>query len=184
MTRLQVANAAINLLNGSPLSTWGESTRNGTLASLHLPFAIKQVLREAPWSETLQVLELESTDEVTPVYPNTGMVYAYALPGDVFHLFEVNGKKTGWKLIDDVLHTNESQPDILYSTEPASDSIPEEVGHIAAFLLAYYLAPSITQDTNKAMEMLQQFRILLSNEKDRVEQQLGDGDSSSGWWTD
>ncbi len=183
MTRLQVANAAIQLLNGVPLSTWGESTVNGNLASLHLPFALKQVMREAPWEQTIHVLELHESDRVTPMY-RSGMVYAYALPTDVFHLIEVNGKRTGWKLVGYVLHTNAHNPDLLYQTEPADDAIPDEVGHCVSFLLAYYMAPTITQDVNKGAQMLQQYSLITQNEKNRVEQQLGSGDESPGWWTD
>lgn len=182
MTRLEVANAAINLLGGVVMSTWGESTQAGTLASLHLPFALKQVLSEAPWEDIVQVLQLDEADLVDKVYGN--MTYAYALPGDLFRIFEVNGLKTGWKMVDGVLHVNDPNPDILYGVEPADDTIPSEVGHLTALLLAYYLAPSLTQDPNKAGQMLQQYAMILANEKLRTEQQLGDIDDSPGWWTD
>ena len=68
MTRLQVANAAINMLGSTPLTSWGESTTNGTLASLHLPFALKQVLREAPWEDVAEVVSLDDADLVDAVY--------------------------------------------------------------------------------------------------------------------
>lgn len=164
------------------MSTWGESTPNGTLTALHLPFALKQVLSESPWTDTVQVLQLESADEVDSVYGS--MTYAYGLPGDLFRLFEVNGSKLGWKMVDGVLHTNVPTPDILYTTEPVTDSIPDEVGQLTALLLAYYLAPSITQDPNKPAQMLTQYSMILSNEKLRTEQQLGDIDEDDGWWTD
>lgn len=182
MTRLQISNIAINLLGGVPMVTWAEGTTNGLLASLHLPFALKQVLSEAPWEETVQILNLEASDETDVLYGR--MTYAYALPGDLFRLFEVNGMRTGWKMIDGTLHTNEVTPSILYSTEPVTDMIPDEVGHLTAFLLAYYMAPSITQDIKKSTQMLQQYSIVLTSEKLRTEQQLGDLEEPSGWWTD
>lgn len=182
MTRLQIANTAINLLGSVELVTWGESTINGNLAALHLPFALKQVLSESPWEGTIQVLQLESSDETESIYGD--MIYAYDLPGDLFRIFEVNGIKTGWKMIDGILHTNEPTPDILYSVEPPVDDVPDEVGHLAAFLLAFYMAPSITQDPNKPTQMLQQYSIILSNEKTRTEQQLGELEEYDEWWTD
>lgn len=184
MTRLEVANFALRQLGDVPIVTWGEETVNGNLCEMHLPFALSQVLKEGPWPGTLHALQLENTDEVTKEYAGAGMLYAYALPGDLYHLIEVNGKRTGWKLVNNTLHTNEPLPDILYTVEPSQDSIPDTVGHITGYLLAYYLAPSITNDNNKTSMLLQQFNLILAAELGRVERQLGDTDTSDGWWTD
>lgn len=184
MTRLEVANMALNLIGGEPITTWGESTVNGSLASLHLPFAIKQVLRDAPWDDTINIVQIESTDQVDALYENIGYTYAYALPVNIFHLVEVEGKKTGWKYIDGVLHTNASNPTIVYQTEPAADSIPDDIGHAASFLLAFYMAPAISQDPKRGSLMLQQYSLIATNERQRTEQQLGDSNESPGWWTE
>ena len=184
MTRLEIANAALRLLGSTPLTAWGENSTNGNLVSFHLAYALKQVLRETAWPNLLHIVELTDSDKTDPIYPDLGMIYAYMIPGDVFHLVEVNGKKTGWKLLKNVLHTNEPNPDILYLTEPSDDGIPEDIGHPLAFLLAFYLAPSITQDKDKANMMLQQYSLIITNDKNNIEQQLGNVETYTGWMTD
>ena len=183
-TRLQVANTSLAMLGIQSLTSWGEATPAGTLASIHLPVALQQTLRETQWPSLVHFVGLTDSDRTDRVLQSIGMLYAYVLPPDMFHLVEVNGKKNGWRIVEDVLHTNEPNPDILYLTEPSDDSIPDDVAHVTAYLLAHYIGQTLIQDDKRVQMLLSYYSVQLNNEKGRIEQQAGYEDTSSGWWTD
>lgn len=147
-------NAALDLLGEEPLPDLETSSPRQKVALRQWPFALKQILRAAPWSWA-KAREILEPDEDGPPF---GWKNRFELPEGFVTLLMLNRRVPGqpgrwWEIESGWLLSDESEALIEFIAMPAEedeDDLLERMDPLAmaAFqlLLASKIAPKIVQD--------------------------------------
>lgn len=162
---VSICNLALRHIAAKRITSLSDTTEEAIACALFYPQVRDEVLREFPWPFAWRMATLVLVDGTESLATTQDFQYSYRLPSDTLRVhrvlgvgagnsdtripFSLGSDVTGGLLYTDLpvlAATSESlaQPQVEYTALVPEADWPSDFAQCVAFLLAFYLAPSLT----------------------------------------
>ena len=165
-TDIEIASNALILIGDEPISSFSDSGSGATAAANLYPSTYLAVLAEFPWSFARKNAQLSLLAQAPD--PLTNFSFAYQLPADMIHLWEI-APVQNYEIVNDLLYSNINTGALaMYTFKVDETQLPGHFVKALEYKLASDFAISVTEDVqmNALFERKYQTQIRMARHKD------------------
>lgn len=153
-SQIEICNAALYRLNGQPITSLADNTKEAVILTRIYDMTRKRLLRSHPWNFAIKKIELAQS-VTAPAFEYT---YAYPLPADCLRVITIYEPSSEWKVVGSEIHTNDSSLFLEYVADIDNEGLWDAVfTDLMVLKLAIDMCYAITGASAVAAQLKQEY---------------------------